>query len=44
MTAFYRRWQAGGSKALALQGAMWELRERYPHPYQWAPFRLGGVE
>jgi CHAT domain-containing protein len=42
MACFYRRFQDGGSKASALQGAMIELRERYPHPYHWAPFALIG--
>ena len=42
MVAFYTRLQQGLSKALALQGAALELRERYPHPYYWAPFLLIG--
>jgi CHAT domain-containing protein len=42
MISFYTRLQQGLSKALALQGAMIELRERYPHPYYWAPFTLIG--
>jgi CHAT domain-containing protein len=42
MASFYRRLQAGGGKASALQGAMIELRERHPHPYHWAPFTLIG--
>jgi CHAT domain-containing protein len=42
MACFYRRLQDGNSKASALQGAMTELRERYPHPYHWAPFTLIG--
>lgn len=42
MTAFYRQWQGGASKATALQAAMIELRERHPHPYYWAPFTLTG--
>ncbi|GAC1428156.1 MAG: CHAT domain-containing protein [Terriglobales bacterium] len=42
MIAFYARLQTGVSKAQALQGAMIELRERYPHPYFWAPFTLIG--
>jgi len=42
MTAFYRRWQGTRSKPAALQGAMLEMRERYPHPYCWAPFALTG--
>ena len=42
MTCFYRRLQGRNDKASALQGAMIELRERYPHPYHWAPFTLTG--
>ena len=42
MISFYTRLQQGLSKPLALQGAMVELRERYPHPYYWAPFTLIG--
>jgi CHAT domain-containing protein len=42
MQAFYRRLQQGLSKAGALKLAMLELRERRPHPYQWAPFVLMG--
>jgi CHAT domain-containing protein len=42
MASFYRRFQSGEEKAAALRGAMIELRERYPHPYHWAPFTLIG--
>jgi CHAT domain-containing protein len=42
MASFYRRLRDTGGKASALQGAMIELRERYPHPYHWAPFTLLG--
>jgi CHAT domain-containing protein len=42
MTRFYRRFQEGEGKATALRGAMIELRERFPHPYYWAPFTLIG--
>ncbi|HEY3131983.1 MAG TPA: CHAT domain-containing protein [Acidobacteriota bacterium] len=42
MASFYRRLQQQGSKALALQGAMMELRDQSPHPYFWAPFELVG--
>jgi CHAT domain-containing protein/tetratricopeptide (TPR) repeat protein len=42
MIAFYTRLQQGLSKAAALQATMVELRERYPHPYYWAPFSLIG--
>ncbi|MGH9712977.1 MAG: CHAT domain-containing protein [Candidatus Acidiferrales bacterium] len=42
MTCFYRRLQGGQNNAAAVQGAMLELREQYPHPYHWAPFTLIG--
>jgi CHAT domain-containing protein len=42
MTAFYRGLQQGKPKAVALQGAMLDLKSRYPHCYQWAPFILMG--
>ncbi|HKV05037.1 MAG TPA: CHAT domain-containing tetratricopeptide repeat protein [Candidatus Acidoferrales bacterium] len=42
MTGFYRRIGTGEGKASAVRGAMLELRERYPHPYYWAPFTLIG--
>ena len=42
MAAFYRRLQAGEDKAMAVQQAMIQMRDRYPHPYQWAPFVLMG--
>jgi CHAT domain-containing protein len=42
MVCFYRRLRGGNGKASALQGSMIELRERYPHPYHWAPFTLIG--
>ncbi|MHB8617906.1 MAG: CHAT domain-containing protein [Candidatus Acidiferrales bacterium] len=42
MTRFYRRFQGEADKAAALQGAMQELRQQYPHPYYWAPFALIG--
>ncbi len=42
MTKFYRRLSEGDSKARAVQGAMTDLREEYPHPYFWAPFLLIG--
>jgi len=32
----------GWGKARAAQQAMQELRERYPHPFYWAPFALIG--
>lgn len=42
MTAFYRKINAGETKPFALQQAMLELRDRYQHPYYWAPFFLAG--
>ncbi len=42
MKAFYRHAQRGPNKAVALQRAMLELREQYPHPFYWAPFVLIG--
>ncbi len=42
MTAFYRRIMEVRKPALALQGAMQEIRSRYPHPYYWAPFIFVG--
>ena len=42
MTCFYRRLQSTNDKASALQEAMIELRERFPHPYYWSPFTLIG--
>ncbi|MGH9522243.1 MAG: CHAT domain-containing protein [Terriglobales bacterium] len=42
MVTFYQRLQSGASKAEALKSAMTELREKYPHPYHWAPFVLIG--
>jgi CHAT domain-containing protein len=42
MTAFYGRIQKGWSKARAAQQGMQEIRERYAHPFYWAPFCLIG--
>jgi CHAT domain-containing protein len=42
MIDFYSRLQRGTSKAQAMRTTMLELRERYPHPYHWAPFSLIG--
>ncbi len=42
MKAFYSRLHDGWGKARAAQQAMRELRERYPHPFYWAPFALIG--
>jgi len=42
MKSFYCGFRERADKALALQASMIELRERYPHPYFWAPFALIG--
>jgi tetratricopeptide (TPR) repeat protein len=42
MREFYSRLEAQVTKAAALRSAMLSLRERYPHPYFWAPFKLIG--
>jgi CHAT domain-containing protein/tetratricopeptide (TPR) repeat protein len=42
MTSFYRHLTAGANKSTALQKAVHAIRERYPHPYYWAPFDLVG--
>ncbi len=42
MKEFYTRLQNQPGKAAALRAAMLNLRERYPHPYYWAPFKLIG--
>jgi len=42
MKAFYGHLQKGLSKAEATREGMRELRDRYPHPFYWAPFTLIG--
>jgi CHAT domain-containing protein/tetratricopeptide (TPR) repeat protein len=42
MSSFYRHLSSGVTKALALQKAARNLRERYPHPHYWAAFSLVG--
>jgi CHAT domain-containing protein len=42
MTLFYRRLGQSKNNAATLGEAAKELRERYPHPYYWAPFVLVG--
>lgn len=42
MQAFYRRLQQGWTTARALQDSMQGLRERFPHPFYWAPFTVIG--
>jgi CHAT domain-containing protein len=42
MKKFYSHLVLGENKAVAVQRAMIELRQDYPHPYYWAPFILMG--
>ena len=42
MRSFYGHYAVSGCKSKALRAAMQDLRERYPHPYYWAPFMLVG--
>ena len=42
MGRFYHHLRAGSEKAWALREAMRDLREKYAHPYFWAPFVLVG--
>ena len=42
MRCFYREVGKERSLAIAVQRAIYEIRERYPHPYFWAPFLLIG--
>ncbi|MBI4874938.1 MAG: CHAT domain-containing protein [Acidobacteria bacterium] len=42
MKRFYRQLGTCKNKAVALQKAMQEIREAYPHAYYWAPFVLVG--
>ena len=42
MQRFYGCLREAPHKAAALQRAMRELRQEYPHPYYWAPFVLAG--
>ena len=42
MTHWYTQLNEGMSRAAALRAAQRMLRERYPHPYYWAPFILIG--
>lgn len=42
MRAFYRSYALSGDAAASLGEAMRQLRNRYPHPYFWAPFVLAG--
>ncbi|HEY7209848.1 MAG TPA: CHAT domain-containing tetratricopeptide repeat protein [Bryobacteraceae bacterium] len=42
MKEFYQHLQTRRRKADAVRAAMLKLREQYPHPYFWAPFKLTG--
>jgi CHAT domain-containing protein len=42
MECFYREWQQGATKGMALRRAMLNIRDRHPSPYYWAPFVLVG--
>ena len=42
MSGWYERLRDGEGRAAALRAAQLELKERYPHPYYWAPFVLIG--
>ena len=42
MDAWYRRLRDGMGRTSALREAQLEIKDRYPHPYYWAPFVLIG--
>ena len=42
MTCFYRNLADEPNKAVAFQKAVWQVRDKYPHPHYWAPFNLIG--
>ncbi|HLH02458.1 MAG TPA: CHAT domain-containing protein [Bryobacteraceae bacterium] len=42
MHEFYCSMAKGSRKSDALRSAMLALRQHYPHPYYWAPFKLTG--
>lgn len=44
MRSFYRHLCRGSARAAAVREAMLEVRQRFPHPYQWAPFVLVGAQ
>jgi len=44
MTSFYSHVESGRDMASAVRSAMADVRERYPHPYFWAPFVLVGAD
>ena len=39
---FYSEWLGGKTKQLAMAAAQQDLREAFPHPFDWAPFVLTG--
>jgi CHAT domain-containing protein/tetratricopeptide (TPR) repeat protein len=43
MTRFYLHYKQGLGKAEALRAAQRETREKFKHPYYWAPFVLSGA-
>ena len=43
MTAFHTASGAGASPANVLRVAQQQVRERYPHPWWWAPFIVSGA-
>jgi CHAT domain-containing protein len=42
MRDFYGKYVGTGNLAESLRQAMLEMREKYPHPYYWAPFVIVG--
>jgi tetratricopeptide (TPR) repeat protein len=42
MGEYYERLRTGAGPAEALRAAQLELKQRYPHPYYWAPFVVIG--
>ena len=42
MTVFYRRLLGGEGRAEAMRKAALTIRQRHPHPYDWAPFIVIG--
>jgi CHAT domain-containing protein len=42
MRGFYGKYVGTGNLAGSLRQAMLEMREKYPHPYYWAPFVIVG--
>jgi len=42
MADYYRSLRDGAGRAAALRSAQLSLRERFSHPYYWAPFVIIG--